>query len=195
MNNNIIEFYLKAIGLKSVDRTGWLEVGISNPESVMDHIGGTILLAMSINEEKGLDLDMSKVYEMIAVKELKKVISNNEESVISGNTNSNTSEELLNILSNNSRLIDINNEVNEGTSREAIFANMVSKLESDMQAKKYELEGLFTVENAKKDIENYPEDIKSRLTNISKASDGWLEYDKKYYDDMFLELSKELQEK
>lgn len=195
MNNNIIEFYLKAIGLKSVDRTGWLEVGISNPESVMDHIGGTILLAMSINEEKGLDLDMSKVYEMIAVKELKKVISNNEESVISGNTNSNTSEELLNILSNNSRLIDINNEVNEGTSREAIFANMVSKLESDMQAKKYELEGLFTVENAKKDIDNYPEDIKSRLTNISKASDGWLEYDKKYYDDMFLELSKELQEK
>ena len=72
---------------------------------------------------------------------------------------------------------------------------MVSKLESDMQAKKYELDELFTIENAKKDIENFPEDIKSRLTNISKASDGWLEFDRKYYDDMFIELSNELQEK
>ena len=72
MNKNILDFYLKAIELKNVDRTGWKEVGIDNAESVMDHIGGTIILAMAINSEKQLNLDMNKVYEMIAIKELKK---------------------------------------------------------------------------------------------------------------------------
>ena len=69
---------------------------------------------------------------------------------------------------------------------------MVSKLESDLQAKKYELDGKFTIENAKKDIENYPEEIKSELGEISKASDGWLTYDKKFYDEDFKELSDEI---
>lgn len=72
MNKNILDFYMTAIGLKDVDRTGWKEVGISDVESVMAHIGGTILLAASISSEKNLDLDMQKVYEMIAIKELKK---------------------------------------------------------------------------------------------------------------------------
>ena len=147
MNNNIIEFYLKAIGLKNVDRTGWLEVGISNPESVMDHIGGTIILAMAINEEKELNLDMSKVYEMIAINELRKAVSNNEDSVISNKQSVDSSEEVLNLLSNNSRLIDVYNEYKESISRESLFANMVSKLESDMQAKKYELDDLFYLIN------------------------------------------------
>lgn len=66
---------------------------------------------------------------------------------------------------------------------------MVSKLESDIQAKKDEKDGEFTIENAKKDIENYPEELKEKLTNIQNASDGWLEYDRKYYDDKFKELS------
>ena len=65
MNKNIIDFYLKAINLKNVDRTGWKEVGVTNVESVMDHIGGTLLLAITIASEKGLNLDMQKVYEMI----------------------------------------------------------------------------------------------------------------------------------
>lgn len=181
MNNNILDFYFKVIGLKTIKRSGWVELGIDNPESIMDHIGGTVLLAMAINEEKGLNLDMSKVYEMIAIKELKK-------------TNK-TPEELLNSLSNNSRLLEVYNEYKERTSREALFAYMVCKLESDMQAKKYELDDLLSIEEAKKDIEDYPEEIKNKLSDITKASDGWLEYNRQYYDDMFLELSEDIQNK
>ena len=62
---------------------------------------------------------------------------------------------------------------------------MVLRLESDMQAKRYEKDGVFTLENALKDIENYPEDVKANLTNVTKASEGWMEYNRKYYDDMF----------
>ena len=193
MNKNILDFYLKAMELKNVERTGWREVGVSNVESVMDHVGGTIIFAMAINAEKNLNLDMEKVYEMIVIKELKKVVSKKEDSIITGPTNSDTSEQLLNILTNNSELIDVYNEYNEGVSKEAKFASMICKLESDIQTKKYELDGEFTIENAKKDIENYPEDLKEKLTNIQNASDGWLEYNKQYYDEMFKEFSSDIQ--
>ena len=54
---NVLDFYFKAINLKNVERTGWNEVGVNNVESVMDHIGGTILLAMTIASENKLNLD------------------------------------------------------------------------------------------------------------------------------------------
>lgn len=193
MNKNIIDFYLKAIELKNVDRTGWSEVGVTNVESVMDHVGGTLILAMAVNAEKNLNLDMNKVYEMIAIKELKKAVSKKEDSIISKSTNNDTPIELLNSLSNNSKLLEVYNEYNEKNSNEAKFASMICKLESDLQAKKYELDNEFTIENAKKDIENYPEELKSQLTNIKHASDGWLSFDRQYYDDMFKELSEDIE--
>lgn len=188
MNKNILDFYFKALGLKSVDRTGWVEVGIENPESVMDHIGGSIILAMTIKTEKGLLLDMEKVYQMLIVKELKKAITKKEESVIIDEDEKEKKDntgDMLKLLSNSEELLSIYDEYNEGTSKEAKFALMVSKLESDIQAKKYELDGKFTVENAKNDIKNYPEELKKELTDIEKASDGWLLFDRQYYDEVF----------
>lgn len=188
MNKNIIEFYLKAMGLKNVDRTGWKEVGVTNVESVMDHIGGTLLLAITIAKEENLNLDMQKVYEMIAVKEIRKI--NKEESVING---SSYNEEGRAILP--SSLVSIYDEYVAGESKEAKFVLKVSKLESDFQAKKYELDGEFTIENAKEDIKNYPEELKAKLGDITKASDGWLAYDREYYDDeLFMSLSKDIEE-
>ena len=80
---NIINKYLKLIELKNVLRTGWIEVGVSREkvESVMDHIGGTIILAMLINNARELNLDMTKVYEMIAINEFKKLENNKEISI------------------------------------------------------------------------------------------------------------------
>ena len=187
MNKNIIDFYLKAINLKNVDRTGWKEVGVTNVESVMDHIGGTLLLAITIASEKGLNLDMQKVYEMIAVKEIRKI--NKEESVIGGSEYSNDSRSIL-----PDSLVNIYDEYIAGETEEAKFVLMVSKLESDIQAKKYELDGEFTLENAKEDIKNYPEDLKNELQNITKASDGWLAYDRQYYNELFTSLSKDIEE-
>ena len=71
---------------------------------------------------------------------------------------------------------------------------MVSKLESDFQAKKYELDGEFTLENAKEDIKNYPEELKAKLGDITKASEGWLNYDRQYYDELFTSLSEDIEE-
>ena len=75
MNKNIIDTYSTIIELKNVIRTGWKEVGVSpnKIESIMDHIGGSVFLAMIISTEKNYTLDMTKVYEMIAINEIKKL--------------------------------------------------------------------------------------------------------------------------
>ena len=188
MNKNILDFYFKTLELKNIDRTGWVEVGIENPESVMEHVGGSLILAMIIKTEKGLILDMEKVYQMLIVKELKKAITKKEESVIldeeEKDKKDNTTD-MLKILSNSEELLKIYDEYNEGNTQEAKFVLMVSKLESDIQAKKYEIDGRFTIENAKNDIKNYPDELKKELTEIEKASDGWLLFNRQYYDDVF----------
>lgn len=189
---NVINEYLKIIELKKVLRTGWIEVGVpkESVESVMDHIGGTIILAMLLNDKQSLHLDMSKVYEMIAINEFKKLENNRELSI--GTDESYSADktlELFSYFSNSDKLISLYNEIKEGVSAEARFVNMITKLESDVQAKYYEKNGEFTLENAKNDIEKYPEELKSKLTDISNASDGWLAYDAQFYDDFFKLLS------
>lgn len=189
---NVINGYLKIIELKNVLRTGWAEVGVpkENVESVMDHIGGTVILAMLINDSHSLNLDMSKVYEMIAINEFKKLENNREISI--GNNESYNGDktlELLNNFSNSDKLVSLYNELKEGVSSESKFVGMITKLESDVQAKYYEKNGEFTLENAKRDIQNYPEELRNQLTNINNASDGWLTYDAQYYDDFFKEMS------
>ena len=191
----IVNNYLDIIELKKILRTGWLEVGIPNEkvESVMDHIGGTVILSMLVNNYIDENLDMSKVYEMIAINEFKKLVNQKE---ISINDNDDYLEsnvvEFINKLPGNDKILALYNEIKEGNTKEAKFVKMITKLESDVQAKAYEKSGDFTLENAKKDIENYPENLKEKLSNINKASDGWLEYDKEYYNDFFNKLSDEV---
>lgn len=189
---NVINGYSKIIELKKILRTGWIEVGIPKEkvESVMDHIGGTIILTMLINNAHSLDFDMSKVYEMIVINEFKKLENLRELSI--GDTAVYSDDMTLSLISdlpNSERLISLYDEIKEGTSKEAKFVSMITKLESDIQAKYYEKNGEFTVENAKRDIEGYPEELKAQLTDISKASDGWLTYNAQFYDDFFKGLS------
>lgn len=58
--NNIINFYLLANRLKEKVRTGWIEIGIEKDrlESVAEHIYGCLILAIGINSEYKLELDM-----------------------------------------------------------------------------------------------------------------------------------------
>ena len=63
MNDNIINFYLLTNKLKEKIRTGWMQIGITSDrlESVAEHIYGCLMLAISIDSEYKLDLDMYKV--------------------------------------------------------------------------------------------------------------------------------------
>jgi hypothetical protein len=103
---------------------------------------------------------------------------------------------MTNGLNIQAELIDLYDESVSLETNEAKFVLYVSKLESDIQAKKYELDGEFTLDNAMKDINNYPEDIKNEvLPQVKNASDGWILFDRKYYngDETFESLSKDIQ--
>lgn len=191
--NKIIDFYVKANNLKNVIRTGWKEVGIPSDkiESVADHVYGSMVLSLAVIEDKKLDLDIAKVFKMIIVKELSKAVTNRENSVIT------TKEECDNytksVINDFSDLVSVYEEYEIKESAESKFVYQLSKLESDIQAKIYEKNGDFTIENALKDIENYPEDIKSKVGQVKNASDGWLTFDSTYYeDDLFVDLQKEI---
>lgn len=200
MYRDVIDFYVMANNLKNVVRKGWKEVGVpeNKVESVADHVYGTMILSLGIITEKKLDLNVEKVLKMVLIKELFKAVTNNEQSAVTSNKTENKKElieQVLSKLENNSELLAIYDEYSSQSTNEAIFANKVCKLESDLQAKIYEMNGDFTIENAKADIENYPDEIKSQIGEIKHASDGWLTYDRAFYDDeLFMNFSKEIEE-
>ena len=202
MNKNIINFYLEANKLKSVIRTGWKEVGISSDkiESVADHVYGCMSLTIGLISEKDYSsLDLVKVFKMFTIKELTKA-NLMEQSVLSKEerkeANRNAIISMTNGLNNQSELVNLYDESVALVTPEAKFVLYVSKLESDIQAKIYELDGEFTSDNALKDIEKYPEGIKEEvLGQFKNASDGWNLYDRRYYDgdETFTSLSKDIQ--
>ena len=80
--------------------------------------------------------------------------------------------------------------------KEAKFCYLVDKLECDMQAKVYDLEGYFSVEKAKEDLPFYGDRAKKIEENASSASDFWILYDRPKFkeNEIFEKLSRELSE-
>lgn len=52
-----ISFFLRALDLKDVPRTGWLLREVTEPESVADHSWGTALLCLVYGREAGVAVD------------------------------------------------------------------------------------------------------------------------------------------
>ena len=75
-SNSIIKFYLYANSLKEKIRTGWIEIGIAKKrlESVAEHVYGCLMLALSIDSEYELKLDMYKVLKMLSLHELEEIL-------------------------------------------------------------------------------------------------------------------------
>lgn len=203
-NNNVLSFYLFANKLKDVIRTGWTEVNISSNrlESVAEHVYGCLVLAIGIDSEYNLDIDMPKVFKMIAVKELEKINLDKEFTTRDYPTKEerdqkarNTILEITKGLIKQEELLSLIDEYSKKETKEAKFVYQLTKIESDIQAKIYDLRGDFNIDDAKADAQYYPEDIKTEvLPQINNASDGWILYDRRYYtDDEFRSLSEDIQ--
>lgn len=138
-----------------------------------------------------------KNYETKTIAELTKI--NNEVSILSKEEETDKNQIIKDIthgLSNQDEILKLYDEAVALESNEAKFVLNITKLESDIQAKQYELEGEFTLDNAKKDIENYPEELRAEIKDkVVNASDGWILYNRKYYDndEVFMNLSKDIQ--
>lgn len=205
MNENIIKTYFEVIKLKNAIRTGWLEVGISADriESVAEHVFGTQFLAMMMNSEFKLNLDMQKVYEMIMIREVSKINLNSE---YTPNSKYDVNEAALKAkktvidvtseLACSNHIVSLIEEAQKLETKESKFVFNVSKLESDLQAKYYDLNGQFDLEKALADVKNYGSSlVEEILPKVKNASDGWLNYDRRYYseDETFLNLSNDIE--
>jgi putative hydrolase of HD superfamily len=53
--DNLLDFLISAGKLKTIPRTGWVDSGVDEPESVADHSYRTALTAMMLSDSMGLD--------------------------------------------------------------------------------------------------------------------------------------------
>lgn len=203
MNNNIIRFYMLATKLKNKIRTGWIEIEIEKEriESVAEHIYGTLVLALAIDSEYKLDLDMLKVLKMLTLHELEETIMP-DYTVRSGITVEEKKElgkrcvnEVTKDLFKQEEIEELLNEFNNRETKEAKFCYLIDKIECDFQAKMYDLEGVMNYDKTREDLKYYGDRAEEIDNNSKVASDFWIEFDKpKYQDDeIFKELIDDIQ--
>lgn len=200
--NNIIRFYQLANQLKQKIRTGWIEIKISKDrlESVAEHIYGTLILAIGIDSEYDIRLNMEKILKMLTLHELEEILMPDytlrsgitpEEKIRQGKE---SVKEVVKGLMQEKEIENLLDEFNERNTKEAIFCYHIDKIECDFQAKLYDLEGVFDKEEAKKDLVYYGEEGKEIEKIAKNASDYWIEFDRKLYadDKIFEELLEEI---
>ena len=203
MNNNIINFYIFTNRLKEKLRTGWQELKISNKrlESVAEHVYGCLMLAIAIDSEYKLDLDMYKVLKMLSLHELEETIMKDytirdnitrEEKMKQGR------ECVIKVtqgLMKQAEIIDLLDEFNSHLTKESIFCYHIDKIECNFQAKIYDLKGEFALKSAIEDAKFYTNGENIKICNDTTASDIGIEYDKRLYKDdkIFEDLINEIQ--
>ena len=190
MNENIINFYMLANILKSKLRTGWIEIGIEKEriESIAEHIYGCLILAITIDSEYKLDLDMLKVLKMLTLHEVEEMLM--PDFTLRSNITKEQKLELgkkcvnkaVSDLFKGEEIEMLLDEFNEHKTKESIFCYLVDKIECDFQAKMYDLEGVMDYDKTREDLEYYGERANYIDKHSKCASDFWIEYDKPKYD-------------
>ena len=144
-----LRFYLLTIKLKDLVRTGWKIWNVKRErlESVAEHIYGTCMLAIALDSELDMKVDMQKVIMMCVLHELEEIrigdlthfdnVTDEEKSQMGRIA----VEELLSGLVKGDDYLRLIEEFEAQETREAMFIKMVDKLEASIQMKVYEEEG------------------------------------------------------
>jgi putative hydrolase of HD superfamily len=152
--NNLIKF-LEITGiLKQTERTGWVQVGVYQPESVADHTFRTAFLCMLYADMEALD--PLKLLRMALIHDLPEaVIGDLTPSQKTAETKEKEETAISQILSllpkiQRENYLAVWNEYQEGKTREAKAVRQLEKIEMAMQAKEYEKFG-----SANKSLERF----------------------------------------
>lgn len=141
----LLQFYLLATELKDKIRSGWKVWNIERErvESVAEHIYGTCILAISIDSEFELNVDIYKVVTMLILHEIEEIkigdltpfdkVTKEEKRKIGKKA----VEEVLSTLDKKTQYIELIEEFENMETKEAIFAKVCDKLEADIQCKLY----------------------------------------------------------
>ena len=191
---NAMRFYLLATKLKNKIRSGWDEkhwnVKSERIESIAEHVYGTCILAISLDSEFKVDIDLEKVLKMLIIHEIGEVligditpfdhITPDEKEAAEHKA----MQDVLSSLFKKDELYSLLLEFDAHETNESRFAYMCDKLEADIQAKVYQDAGcqrslddqesntVFSTPRIKKMIEE----------GAQTAFDIWYEWDKAKFE-------------
>jgi putative hydrolase of HD superfamily len=141
----LLDFFKSAGQLKHLKRTGWINSGIDNPESVADHSFRTTLMAIILSDIDGLDT--LRVARMAIIHDLAEgrigdltPIQKEAAGEVHTKAESTEIERLLSKLPEKMRILysEAWNEFSNGLSEEAKLVKDADKLEMLLQSKEYE---------------------------------------------------------
>ena len=195
---NVIKFYNLAATLKDKIRSGWKLWHVSKErlESVAEHIYGTCILAIAIESEFEVNIDLNKVLKMLVLHELEEIIIGDitpydniskEEKIKMGKL---AVSQVLDNLIKKEEYEDLLDEFNNHKTNESKFAYECDKLEASLQAKLYDNENyvdIFSKENEK--LVSIDWNQKAIKSGDKCLSDLFIEYDNKCYDKIFKDIA------
>ena len=191
---NAMRFYLLATKLKYKLRSGWDEthwnVSSDRLESIAEHVYGTCILAISLDSEYQLDIDIEKVLKMLTIHEIGEVIIGDitpfdKITVEQKMENEHIAmKEVLGDLYKKEELYDLLIEFDEHTTKEATFAFLCDKTEAIIQAKVYQDMGYQRDLNDQKNntVINNPKIKKMIEDGAETAFDIWYDWDKSKFE-------------
>ncbi len=195
--DNLLRFYILNNKLKKMLRQGWQDVKISADrlESVSEHIYGCLVLAICINDEFDMKMNMEYILKMLIFHELEEIVIGDvsaidKEYYDKKKFGDEAVKRVVKGLVKGEEIENLIKEFNERKTKEAKFAYYIDKLECDFQAKLYDLDGKFDIEEEIKDCMTWNgERAKVLIEGAKCASDIWLGADTILYEDeVFLKI-------
>lgn len=197
---NALQFYLMATELKDKIRTGWTKavwnIERERLESVAEHIYGSCILAIAVDSEFEMKIDLKKAILMLVIHELEEIKIGDltpfdkvtkEEKRKSGRE---AVCGILKDLTKGQEYIGLIDEFEEMQTREAKFCKMIDKLEADLQAKIYCEENRADIAHINNKELLKDERIEKMMRAGNKTvSDFFIEADKPIFSEEFLEIA------
>lgn len=193
---NLLQFYLLATELKDKIRSGWKVWNIDRQrvESVAEHIYGTCILAISIDSQFELDIDLYKVIIMLVLHEIEEIkigdltpfdkVTKEEKRKIGKQA----VEEVLHTLDKKVQYIQLIEEFENMKTNEAMFAKMCDKLEADIQCKLYCEENCIDINKKENEYLLKEPRVQKLLQNGEKTvADLFIENDRPIYKEKIYE--------
>jgi len=186
---NVIEYYVLCNKLKNIIRTGWIDWKVKRDriESVAEHIYGTQMLALAIYSEYKYEIDIKKVILMLALHELEEIkigdltpfqITKEEKKKIGHNA----VKEIIQNLNIKEDIEQLIIEFDERTTKEALFAHHIDKLECDLQCKLYDEEKCVDINNQEGNKTYHNKKVQEYLKKEKSWSNMWLRFSQNRYN-------------
>ncbi len=180
MLKDAFKFYYKATELKDMLRQGAVQWAVDKKrlESIAEHTYGVLILAIALQSQLKLNIDLGKTLEMITIHELEELAIGDITPLDHTNKKSLKTKArkavygFVQDLNQCDKLMSLTDEYNLCVSPEAKFANAVDKLECVLEFKKYQDLGQVSLTHLKpemldnKHLKAYVESGKYDLADI-----------------------------